>query len=340
MSESTSEVGESEASLRAVLQSRTGVVDALRQGGALMARTMGSGALVLLVYAVAYTIGGVMVGDWGTLLVESPPGEDSSMASVFTGVAVFLGIYGVIQMTKGDSATRSSWWPVLFLTPSAAFAGAIAAVGSQIPPQIVPGLAMIGWDLLFESFAGAAAVFAWISLGASALDGPVRPLGEIMGDLQKRFLDVAVVHGAKAHAVLIGIQLILPGIFYMLSLAFADQIVTTDPTRKALRRSSQLTYGMRGRLFRLILLVTLVWFPVSFGAWIALDGIGDSGLLGRFTELLMAPSTPSGPAMFAQRLIFGLSVWILALAMLVLHRERERQVAAKRALIKLKDQSA
>lgn len=335
MSETIPEEQPSEASLRSVLAQRTSELEALRKGASLVVKTAGPGLVVLLLYCVGGAIGGSLAGDWGELLVKSPPAESSSFASILGGVVVFLGIYIAIQVSKASTASRQSWWPALFFTPCLAVLGAYSAVGSQFPTQIVPGLTLIGWDLLWESFAGAAALFAWVSFGNAVLEGTAARADEVLSQLQKRLTDVAVVHGAKTHAVTIGLQLILPGIFYALSLAFADMIVTLDPGRKALRRSSQLTYGMRGRLFRLLFIVFVITVPLTLLAWTAIDGLPDSGWGGRIAEFAMSPSSASGPAMAAQRLVGGLSGWFTAMAMLVLYREREAQVAAKRALKKL-----
>ena len=345
MSEPTSEADKSQAeepseqAMRAVLRARTSEIEALQQGAALMAQSLGPGLLVLLVYAVGGAIGGSMAADWGLLLVDHPPEADSGFPSLMGGIAIFLAIYGGIQLSKSDTATRASWWPVMLLTPALALLGAHSAVGSQLPPQIVPVLALFGWDLVWESFVGSAVVFAWISLANGALDGTTARLDEILRDLRSRYLDVVVVHGTKAHAVTIGSQLILPGIFYALSFAFSDQIVTAAPERKALRRSSQLTYGMRGRLFRLLAGVFFVTLALSIGVWSLVDGMPD-GIYGRLTQFVMSPASASGPAMFGQRVVGGLALWITSLAMIVLYREREAQVAAKRALTKMKAKSA
>lgn len=345
MSESTPEAqadasSETEDALRAVLRTRTGAWSALQQGLKLAQQTMGPGLAALVVYAAGSALGGSMAGQWGELLVSRPPSEESAFQTITLGVVMFLGVYAAIQLAKREQVTRASWWPVLFLTPLLTLFGAHAAVGSQLPPQIVPGLAMIGWDLLWESFGGAAAVFVWIVAANATLDGQSASLGDVVADLRKRLLDMAVVHGAKVHAVTIGLQLIVPGIFYALSLAYADQIVALDPERPALRRSSQLTYGMRGRLFRLLAVVFLVTFPLAFLSWLAVDGVPESGVFGRLTELVMAPAAASGPALFVQRLVGGAGAWVTAGAMLVLYREREAQVRAKRALQKLKAKSA
>lgn len=334
MSESSHEAEENEAALKAVLASRTSSFQALAAGMSLVAKTAGPGLVILLLYAVGGTIGGAMAGNWGELLVANPPSEDSGFSSVVGGIVAFLAVYVGIQFSKGDAATRQSWWPALLLTPLLCVLGSHSLVGSQFPPQIVPGLALIGWDLFWESFAGAAAVFAWVKFGHGALEGTAASLGDVTADLQKRFLDVAVVHGAKTHAVMIGIQLILPGIFYALSLAFADHIVTLDPERKALRRSSQLTFGMRSRLFQVLLIAYAVMVPVSLATWIMIDGAGESGVSGRLVEFAISPTSPSEAAMFAQRLVGGFGGWVVVMAMLVLYREREGQVAAKRALKK------
>ncbi|MEZ4238659.1 MAG: hypothetical protein R3F59_21405 [Myxococcota bacterium] len=61
-------------------------------------------------------------------------------------------------------------------------------------------------------------------------------------------------------------QLLLPGIFYALQLAFTDMIAVLDPERAALSRSGGLTAGMRGRLFRMMAGWWILGMVLTLGA--------------------------------------------------------------------------
>ncbi len=342
MSESTSSPATADADsrsdeeLRQVLRTRTDPLVALRQGAELMTAGLGPGLGIAVLYAAGGALGGAAAIEWATGLLDTPPtsGSGAVLSQGLLVAVVFLAAYTGIQFSKRETASRTSWVPVVFTAPALCAYGAMAAASSPtVPPPVVPALATYAWDLLYDSFVGAFALFVWLRLGDAAMKGRTAALPEIWEDVRARYLDVVTVHAARYQAVAIGMQVIVPGIFYALQLAFAEQIAVLDPQRKALRRSGQLTFGMRGRLFRLLLVVFLVGAAGSIGGFVLVDGIPeDSGLGGRITELLMNPAAPSGLAMFVQRLVGSLTVWITALAMLVLYREREAQVRAKRAL--------
>ena len=334
MQESSEEL-RSEEELRRVLRTKTDPLAALLQGVRLMGHHFPVGLGFLLVYAAVSTAVASYLRDWSQGLLENPGQDHDVLNSVFLFSFFFLAVYTFIQFLKRDSVTRASWVPALFTVAPLALYGAIriadsGAANNQIAP-LVPGLSILAWDLVWESFAGAVLVFVWIRLGHAAMNGVTADLSEVFADLRRQIVDVAVVHGAKFHAVQIGLQVIIPGIFYALSLAFADMVVVLDPEKPALRRSSQLTYGMRGRIFRLLLVYVLVSMALTLAAFVAIDGT-PQGLAGRVVDMMMNPAAPSAATMFARGVIAGLGSWAVTLALLVLFREREGQVRAKREL--------
>lgn len=329
-----------EAALRAILRHRTDPLVALGQGLQLAGKTVEVGLPTALLFGV---VGGVVghqvISSAGA--IREMDAEALSLGfqlSVVTGL--FLLAYAGIQYTKRDRASLVSWAPALFALPALlmAFAfrlagGGAAVQGIEVFVQVLP---LFAWTLIWWTFAGAAAAIAWVRSGHAALTGESVTTAEIVSEVQRRTLEVAAPHGGRTQAVFVGQQVILPGIFYALQLAFTDMIAVLDPDKSALRRSGQLTWGMRGRLFRLFLVYFLLWQGLTFGAFVVIDGVG-SGLGGRFMELVMNPTAPSMAALVAMETLSAVLTWVLTLSLLVLYRERLAQVDAKRALRALKE---
>ena len=320
-----------EADLRAVLRSRTDPLRALQQGLELLLPGAGVGAVALLVYAGSATLAAGAGKVWAADLMAN--GASEGLGTVLFGVVLLLAVYTAIQFTKRETATLVSWVPSLFLVPCLTAYGAIQSVGVRSIPveMIVPSFASISTTLIVETFIGAVAMFVWIRLGDAAHQNRAADLPSLFADLRARWVDVSVIHGTRFHAILIGMQVVIPGIFYALQLAFADLIAVLDPTRPALRRSGQLTFGMRGRIFRMFLVVFLLNWGLATAAVNAIDQ-PEGGFVEVATEAIINPDSPSLLAIFAARLIGGFAAWVSGLALLVLYREREAQVTAKRAL--------
>ena len=237
----------SEEELRRILRTKTDPLAALQQGIQLMRHGAGLGLGALVVYSAISAAGAGMAKEFSIELIGSEPDVYSAWAFLLLLVSALLALYTLIQFVKRDRVTRASWIPSLFLVASLAMYGAMSLGPSmggtnntQLAP-LVPTLVMIAWDLVWESFGGAALVFIWLSCAHAGMNGRELVPSDLFADLRRRWLDVAAVHGAKFHAVQIGMQVVIPGIFYALSLAFADMIVVLDPERPALKRSAQLT---------------------------------------------------------------------------------------------------
>jgi hypothetical protein len=95
----------------------------------------------------------------------------------------------------------------------------------------------------------------------------------VLQQARSRWIEVAGPHGARVQAVSVGMQLVLPGIFYALQLAFTDMIAVLHPERPALRRSGQLTTGMRGRLFRMMFGWWLAGMVLSVGTTFTIEAL-------------------------------------------------------------------
>jgi hypothetical protein len=201
---------------------------------------------------------------------------------------------------------------------------------------VVLSLVLMGWSILFATFVGAASAIVWLRAGADSLDGrPANP-GAILQELGSRLLEVAGPHGARVHAVTIGAQLLLPGIFYALQYAFVDCLVVLDPEKPSLARSGQLAFGMKGRLFRLLLAWWVLGMVLTIGVAAVMQGMTAPDQVVELVAAMFVDPTSITPRTFAvQELVWAVLTWVLSLAVLVLYREREAQVRAKTELKRL-----
>ncbi|MCB9687598.1 MAG: hypothetical protein H6738_16755 [Alphaproteobacteria bacterium] len=334
----------SEQELRAILKRATGPMEALVAGLRLSAKSAKVGIPLTLAVGIVSGVGAntlVGLSDWA---MTAPAASTELGSQIGLGVAGFCLLYGLLQFPKRATASRASWWPTLLAAPALLVAISLMVAGSGQARQMGPvvgQLLVMGWMLLWGSFGGAAAAVGWVLAGKAAMDGKPFSLVEALEAVPRRLLDVAGAHGARVHAVTIGMQVLLPGILYALQLAFVDMIAVLDPERPSLRRSGQLTSGMRGRIFRLLLVETLVGQLVSFGMYIVGRGaLTSEMLIEAGTTYLMDPSSVSSGTQIAMEIFWAFLTWVTTLALLVLYVEREEQVKAKTELKKLQQQAA
>lgn len=331
---------ETEAELRAVLGRRTSGLQALSTGTKLAARTAGTGLPVVIVYSLVSGLVGYEVLQLAIGARDAAPATIELWSQIAFGLGGFTALYGVLQFAKRHTVTRVSWWPALFAVPLLLVGFGFMVIGSEQARQLGPvvlSLFLMAWSILWMSFGGAAASLVWIRAGHSAIRGIPTDAGALFSEAGSRLVEVAGPHGARIHAQTIGMQLLLPGIFYALQLAFTDMIAVLDPERPALRRSGQLTFGMRGRLFRMMIVWWLFGTLLSMVIAMPLEGVTTLDLaLEKAQELFLDPSAPSRLTYVVQELIWTLLTWVLQLALLVMYLEREEQVRAKKALKELK----
>jgi hypothetical protein len=308
------------------------VTGAYRRAFGLAARTAHIGVPVAVLYAVFAGLGSVAI----LSLAEAAAAADEQTVHTWgqaTGaVAAFLAIYTIIQFGKRARVSRASWFPSLFALPATLVASALMVAGGAGGNQLlVPALLAIAWALACSSIVGASAAIAWVRSGKVAFDGASPDVGAIASEVRRRTLEVSAPHGARVHAVTIGIQVLLPGIFYALQYAFTDMVAVLDPERPALRRSGLLTYGMRGRLFKTFLVWWAVATVVSTVVTFAGEGVlSDPSQWGaKFMEPMLDPMSVSPAVLVATELVWSILTWILTLALLVLYVEREDQVRAR-----------
>jgi hypothetical protein len=326
----------SDAELKAALANKTSELSAVSHAFRLAARTAAVGVPFAVVYGVVSGWLGHTVVQWAIGL-PSRPAETTDLYKLLALGAMAFGIlYAAIQFPKRERVTRASWAPALFAVPAALVVATVWVQSGGATGQlalVAVSFTSLAMGIVWYSFGGAAANIAWMRAAQNELEGKPTQLGEVLAEVRSRTVEISAVHGAKVTAITVGMQFLLPGIFYALQFAFADAIAVLDPSKRALRRSGQLSSGIRGRLFRLLLVWTLVVFVVAQLIVVPLEGARTQAeAFEKFFTLFFDPSQLSLTAFITQEVVWGLSAWVQSLAFLSIYRDREDQVRARAEL--------
>jgi hypothetical protein len=254
---------------------RMGTFGSIAAGGRLAATTFFFALPFILLFGV---VSGV-VGYQATRIYDQFKTMDSveNWMTGFVILSIVLTLYSLLQLRIRKSASRTSWLPSLFLIPSLLMAGALAAINYGIDAQggIAPLFITMPWyavNVIIHTFVGGWLAVIVVKLADSAHRGEAMNLGDAVTTATTRILDIAGAHGAKVQAVFVGMQVLIPGIFYALQYAFVDHVAVLTPEEAALKRSGELTWGVRGRLFRVLTLWFISAQAAGFGIIYAMEG--------------------------------------------------------------------
>lgn len=307
--------------------SQVGPIAALGQALPLVLKS----SMVLLPMTLIYGVVMAAVGSWALGVMDwagENPETRALLGQVFSVVAGLLGIYTAIQFSKRTTATRASWLPSIFFLPMTlvALAFTFFQQGTENQLQLILiTLLYAAWQMLWMSIGGAAIVVAATLSTEQLLAGRSVDAASVLAEVPRRTLDVAGPHAAKVQAITIGMQVLIPGIFYMLQLAFADTIAVLKPEAASLKQSGQLTWGMRGRLFKLFLALTLIFMGTHF----ALVSLVDS------SQAAMAYYLDPRPLAFHAfalgEIAWAIYIWVLQVSLLLIYHDRIRYLKERRA---------
>lgn len=300
---------------------------ALLKALGLMARTATVGLPLTLLYGAVMALG----VQQSIRLIDAA--QDMSAATrelygqVFGGLAALLLLYTAIQTTKRRTASRLSWLPSLLMLPAALVSAAFVFYDNLIASQLQVVLLLFfgsAWYAVWMTFGGAALITGVTVAAEQARKGePVDP-SAAFGAIPKRTLDVAAPHGTRVQAIMVGNQVAIPGIFWMLQLAFADTIAVLKPEGAALKESGQLTWGMRGRLFKLFLVVIGVVNLVVMGGLALIDG-PEKAMASFFDQRVLSLAS----LLFAET-TWALSIWLIQVTLFVIYHDRVDHLRRRR----------
>jgi hypothetical protein len=184
---------------------------------------------------------------------KAPPDTQASAMQGLLAVSGITGFYAILQLVKRDRASRASWIPVLLTLPCLVLAGAISfgGAGKDAGPALI-AFTYLGVQLLFYAFVATPFALAFVAIADASLRGDAygAMLDSAIQALKTRLLDGIAVHGGAQTAIQLGLQVVIPGLYYVIAWAFTDMVVLFEPEKPAFARSSELSSGMRRRLFK------------------------------------------------------------------------------------------
>jgi hypothetical protein len=259
---------------------------------------------------------------------EASGGADG--AAIVDGLglaAAALAVVTLLQVARRSRASRASWLPSLLLLPvSLALVGVhYRSTTSQGAGAILLMLVDLAWQLGPVAIAAGLANAAWIA-GARLVDaGESAALDAVIARASGTWLDVAATWAWRSQIVQIGAQIVVPGVWFGVSYAFADLVAATHPEERVLHGSAERVQGARGRVFKLL----VVWFLVGT----LLQGLVTVSLVGpaaAWESMLDPRALPESVAFLADAGTWFATWWTLHATWRV-YGERDALLLARRA---------
>lgn len=276
--------------------------------------------------AVVVVSVGMQLGEWAFLdaALRALPRLGSALGSLSEGLLVAivaLGLYTLIQLKNRHKASHLSWLPSLGLVPALLVYGSLRVVALEDASSRLFGLIFLQGAFRMLVAPLLAALVALLVVGglAALRDGadPAVALSRIRG----RYARVAAPLGLRALLVELGLQVIVPGVWFAVSYAFADILAVLHPDRPTLRSSGDLVRGARSSVFKLLLL----WVFANVGT--------SLGIVAVAVGAASAPAALFDPTQLPFGVVF-VSAWVSGLlycwsltALFVFYEAREARVA-------------
>jgi hypothetical protein len=256
-----------------------------------------------LVTVLVGALGNHVIPQQITALAQLDPAALALRTQVLGMVAGFFGLYLLVQVGRkqgGSKLTPESWVGALLFMPTALFALAHYLMQLSARDYAVAALMLgtMGFNLFWLSAGGALIlrplVVALQAARPTHVAAPTRPAG---------LAEVFAAHATKITAVQIGMQLLIPGLFFARQFAFADLLVVLKPGEAPLDTSRRLTWVLSSTLYRLILLFLLLGTLIWLGGVSAIDGPEAAA------ALLLDPRAPSIGSLLLTELTGWFTFW-------------------------------
>ena len=190
-------------------------------------------------------------------------GAEEAAGHLVTGqwLAGFLGVWTLATFVRRSRATPASWVLSALFAPVLLVVIGMSLRDSQLGPALVT-VPLTGIGLAVASTFGAYLAALWVRIGAAA-DGRDESHATTLGLAMSDGLRIMGPHAASSFLVQVGMQLVIPGVYYGIVLALVDAVAVLDPQAYPLSRSMALTAGIRRRIFKLLFLGVLAYAVIS-----------------------------------------------------------------------------
>ncbi len=274
----------------------TSALAAAKHGAQVLFKALPALVPLLIVCTAVLAVGDVASNWFLDSFLENTSNEALDSAVFFIKV-LLVGCVGicVLLLPNMNGARRTHWLPGLLILPLLMFWGTIAMRDMAEMKAALVSLPFQAIDLVISVFFGSLVAIVWMTFADRASSG--RSLGfdswnEVFENVRKRAGDVIAVNGGATLAIAIGMQVVIPGIHYMLVYAFANFQVFKYPDARAFKESSKYTSGIRRRLFLTMLIPTLVY--AVFSATLVVIGTPLSNALAPLGNTLGLPGLEFG----------------------------------------------
>jgi len=194
------------------------------------------------------------------MMLQETPKTAQFTGQIFGVLSLLLFCYGALQFSKRHTASRISWIPVLFL-PSSVFvticAGSYTGAHSQEEVILSMGL-RIALELIWMCTVGGLVYGLWVSLSYTVARSGRVQTSEAFSILKRAGLGFLAPHGGATMLIYLGMQVVLPGLYYAVIYSFVDHVAVIHPERRSFKWS---TFVSRGRRRGIVFLFLSTLFP-------------------------------------------------------------------------------
>lgn len=225
---------------------------------------------------------------------KADPGQAEVAGQVSAGIAGLLGLYLLIQIPKRKTASWASWIPTLFL-PSAVLIAGWGLWFEQLAKHqelMLTLLLRLPIELAWTCTIGGVMYGLWVCLSYNVATTGRANLGGAVSRLSQAGLGFIAPHGGAILLIFLGMQIVLPGVFYAVLFAFVTHAAILNPEVSPFRHSTETSQGFRRPIIILFLLTLVpaffgrffitVWAESLFAQWglaeaFVVNGAFDSG---------------------------------------------------------------
>ena len=168
--------------------------------------------------------------------------------------------YAILQFIKRHSASRLSWLPVLFL-PSSLFVAICAGsyTGAHSQQEVILSMGLrIALELVWMCTVGGLIYGLWVALSFTAIRSGGVDVRHAFQMVKRAGAGFLAPHGGATMLIYLGMQVVLPGLYYAVIYSFVTHVAVIHPERRAFKWS---TFVSRGRRRSIVALLLFTLFP-------------------------------------------------------------------------------
>lgn len=282
---------------------------------------IGSGSLAVvlpLTLGLAALIAGVHLTLVDAAMAYTQAPRSALLGDGLNAALLLLLLYTAMQYARRSSVTRASWWPSTLLLPVGLLRLFEALrlqplQGLEVLVSALPDLAVM---MVFNATVFPLLVVLWLLGAADRLSGEA---------VQRGWQQVAPVYAGRDQLVELTGQVVVPGVWFSISYAFAEMLALLRPERPAFAGSAELSGGVRNKLFKMLAIWMLCLIAAQLAVALLVHTPAEVG------SLMMTPHLLDPIARVGIDIVSVLLVWWEIVAMWLVFEERDALLQARKA---------